>query len=119
MRVKVKNVLYKHKNSYSFLQPEFFIHEGDEVETPKWAKDSLCLTTGDDQWPVRIIERSRVVEIDNSPVSISTDDVAAKTIMVAGSRGETYTVTIDKTGTTCTCKGFQFRGTCKHISQAQ
>lgn len=33
---------------------------------------------------------------------------------VIGSKGEKYTVTQTETGLVCSCKGFQFRGQCKH-----
>jgi hypothetical protein len=42
---------------------------------------------------------------------------------VAGSHGETYRVRVRMAGDdaqegTCTCQGFRFRGTCKHIAAA-
>ena len=38
------------------------------------------------------------------------------TAQVSGSKGQTYTVSRYPNGRTyCTCKGFQFRKTCKHI----
>ena len=39
-----------------------------------------------------------------------------KTRVVVGSKGEKYTVTETESGVTCSCKGFQFRGQCRHIS---
>lgn len=114
MQVKVKNILYPKSHLYACPQPEYFVYEGDEVESPKWAKDSLCLTTNNKDFPIRIIDRSRIVEINSA--KMQQFEPRDKVIMVKGSRGETYTVTIDKNGASCTCKGFQFRGSCKHIT---
>lgn len=33
--------------------------------------------------------------------------------LVVGSKGETYTVNLDEG--TCTCAGYTYRGTCKHV----
>jgi uncharacterized Zn finger protein len=38
-----------------------------------------------------------------------------KTIKIAGSKGAFYTVTVHGTKKTCTCAGFSFRRSCKHI----
>lgn len=43
--------------------------------------------------------------------------VQPKTLTVAGSRGASYTVRLRENGqTSCTCPGFGFRRTCKHLT---
>jgi len=40
-----------------------------------------------------------------------------KTWTVEGSRGSKYTVIRNKSSWTCTCPGFQFRRSCKHVQE--
>jgi len=46
-------------------------------------------------------------------------DITIKTWSVAGSRGDTYTVSLDNDQYSCTCSGFRFRGACRHIAGVQ
>ena len=71
--------------------------------------------------PLRIDTRGRKFkEIANTfgfeePVK----DSNLKTWSVAGSKGDSYTVTLDKNRYSCTCSGFRFRGACRHIAGVQ
>jgi len=46
-------------------------------------------------------------------INLFTEKKAQNGRTVVGSSGQTYTVTED----TCTCPGFTYRGTCKHMGQ--
>jgi len=115
MKVKVKNPFYG--PTWPF-QPEFYYHEGEVVATPKWVDyPAISLTTGQKQFPVRIVPKEWIVEIDGE-VNIHVEkNPIERTFTVAGSKGSSYTVTVGPKLKTCTCQGFQFRHTCKHIAQ--
>lgn len=44
---------------------------------------------------------------------------AGETWQVAGSKGNTYTVSLSNGRYSCTCQGYQFRSRCKHIQDIQ
>jgi hypothetical protein len=63
--------------------------------------------------PIRIDRRGRKFElVEPSPFDVPTDSTSLL-IEVAGSKGAVYY--IDTEARTCTCPGFTFRGSCKHI----
>ncbi len=48
-------------------------------------------------------------------------DKKATTVIVPGSKGNQYTVTLNENGTAryCSCPAFRFRGACKHCGYAE
>ena len=61
--------------------------------------------------PIRIDKRGRKFEeLKKNPFKT---EVKSELIEVLGSKGNKYF--IDPEAKTCTCSGFTFRGTCKHI----
>lgn len=54
--------------------------------------------------------------VDSALWGISVEQ-PAHIVSVAGSRGATYEVNLEEGS--CTCAGYQFRGRCKHLAQAQ
>ncbi len=114
MKVKIKNTMWERRTSYFFEIPEYNEYEGDEVQV-KWVTPSqLAITTGNPEFSFRVLERSLIVEIDGKPYTY--ESAKPQTKIVKGSKGQEYTVTLGKKPH-CTCTGFQFRHTCKHITE--
>lgn len=82
--------------------------------------DSVRIS-GDIKMPVRVISFAKIVSWNGKPFkykssSKSPSAMEAKTFKVAGSNGNTYQITVSSDGhKRCSCPGFGFRGTCKHI----
>ena len=111
MKLKVYNSMYDRRTSYFFRIPEFNFYEGDEVKV-KWCKpEELAVSTGNPEFPFRIIQRKWIREIDGKPYSFEVKDKEETVRLVQGSNGKVYEVT----GHSCTCPGFTFRGSCKHL----
>lgn len=97
---------------------EFNEYTGKIVPNPKWvSSDSICLSTGDTQFPFRIIDRERIIGLgEAAPVAAPRSE----TFLVQGSKpGTTYTVTRDGSHWSCTCVGFGFRKDCKHVRKCK
>jgi len=121
VELKVKNVMYPYRDRYArhMFIPEFNYYKG-QVVYEKWYKpDQVGLTTGEDWFKVRRLDLHRIVEINGVEIEPIPEVIpsTAKVFTVLGSKGEEYEVTFDGPNSKCTCKGFQFRGTCKHIAQ--
>lgn len=119
MRVKVFNTQWLHRTSYFFAVEEFHEYEGEEVRV-KWAGTHELALRTDDPVGLRIIQRRHIREIDGQPYEYieGISAVQDRTITVQGSKGKSYTVTIGSTKN-CTCPGFTFRGSCKHIAELE
>ena len=114
MRVTVRNQLYSMKDRYAYPIPEFNTYEGEQVANPKCVTPgTICLSTGNPDWPIRILDADSIVSVDEDVKTVSVAD--NKVFQVAGSKGASYTVTIGPKSRTCTCPGFGFRNTCKHV----
>ena len=119
MRVTTINPLYAEPNRYAFPQPKYQTYEGEQVPAPKWCPPgTVALATGNPNWPVRVIDASLIVSVDDATVTTAKINSDVRTVTVAGSKGESYIVTITPRGKTCTCQGFGFRHTCKHVLAA-
>jgi hypothetical protein len=120
MKIVAKNPMWDRKHLFFMHISEYDTFYGELLPIPKWAEaDSLCITA-DIPSKMRIIPKRLIVSIDDTaqkPV-VAKPIKPIKTFNVKGSKGEIYTVTIDGKHSTCTCTGFGFRRTCKHIKEA-
>jgi hypothetical protein len=115
MKVKVQNPQFNRPGIWMFDQPEFFEYEGEEVQV-KWLNPGqIALSTGNPEFPFRVLNRTTIVSIDNQAVEQKESTV--KTFTVKGSKGDSYTVTVNAGKSHCTCSGFQFRKSCKHVKE--
>jgi len=115
MKIKVLNPQFNRPGIWMFDQPEFFEYEGEEVQVKWLMPNQIALSTGNLEFPFRVLERSRIVSINNK--AMEQKDSAIKTFSIKGSKGDTYTVTINSGKMHCTCSGFQFRKSCKHVKE--
>jgi hypothetical protein len=114
MDITVQHNLYGRKTTS--------VYSGEEMPLPKWVEyPAIALSTGDRQFPVRIIAKNNIIKINDNIVEpkFVAEPVAKRIIKVSGSKGSTYLVTIDGKYKSCTCSGFQFRRNCRHIVEVQ
>ena len=64
--------------------------------------------------PLKIDTRGRTFE-DLGEATAPEPDVITR----MGSKGEVYYITNEGPDYTCTCPGFKFRGSCKHVAEIQ
>ena len=113
MKLKVKNTMWDRRQAYFFEVPEFNFYEGDEVKVKWVGPEDIAVSTGDKEFPFRVIQRKLIVEIDGKPYEFKPKQQKEQVRLVEGSKGKIYKVTSHS----CTCPGFTFRGTCKHVTE--
>ena len=93
------------------------ILRGEVLKSYRWLTDREFCLTGDDTWPVRVINLGNVVRMRFESGSGTEVNTAVRTWEVTGSGGNRYLVTRDAAGWSCDCKGFQFRRNCRHVTE--
>lgn len=96
-------------------RPDFIIFEGTVLPSYKWLSDKEFCMSGDNDYPVRVISMSSVEHLDLVSGEFKEINSSPQSFIVAGSKGTRYTVTRTRSSYTCTCPGFTFRKTCRHI----
>jgi hypothetical protein len=116
--LKCLNPYSKNRDRYAInmMPQEFDIFEGTIVPNPRWFDPTdIALTTGDRKFPIRRIARSAILAVNDTITNFTPIKNDRIEVIVQGSKGNTYVVTKENGKSSCTCTGFSFRRTCKHI----
>lgn len=116
--IKVRNPIWPMRKAYATYVhiPEFNTYTGRVVSDHRAIKPGqIGLTNDDPKFDLRVIDVERIVGFEGTVVAISKTE--SKTWAVQGSKGKTYTVTLDHGRYECNCPGFQFRRSCKHVDE--
>ena len=116
--VTVSNPLVASAHLYAKgVVPKTLTFTGTVFPTQKWqdAHKVFNLSTGQKQFQFREIELGSVIAVDGVAQKIKVDPPKTRVWVVKGSKGNDYTVTETAGRRTCTCTGFGFRRTCRHI----
>jgi len=123
--LKVENVQWQYRDAYHSKDhiKEFNEYSGTIV-CDKWhGEHRIGLTTTIHKFPVRVLQRHRIVEVNGTPVNYKEAAVEVappyEEYTVPGSKGNTYKVTVNDGVVMCTCPGYQYRGDCKHVNSLE
>ena len=119
--IKVRNPIWPMRKAYaSYVHiPEFNVYTGRVVNDHRAVKPGqIGLTNDDPKFDLRVIDLERIVGVNDTVVTpVEKTEPTVKTWTVQGSKGKTYTVTLDHGRYDCSCPGFQFRKSCKHVDE--
>lgn len=117
--VKVRNPLYHARDRYAngYIGPEFTEYTGTVVHEKWYGDDKIGLTTDVRGYPIRVLSRANIVEVSGAKVDYQPAKSSREVITVQGSKGQTYIVTKENGKASCTCPGYSFRKSCKHVQE--
>lgn len=117
--VKVRNSLYYARDRYAngYVGPEFTEYTGEVVHQKWYGDDKIGLTTDMPHFPVRVLSRENIVEVSGAKFDYTPVKSNRETITVQGSKGNTYIVTKENGKATCSCPGYSYRKSCRHIDE--
>jgi hypothetical protein len=115
--VKVRNSLYHARDRYAngYIGSEFNEYTGVVVHEKWYGDDKIGLTTDVRGYPVRVLSKANIVEVSGAKVDYTPVKSEREVITVQGSKGNTYIVTKENGEVACSCPGFQYRKSCRHI----
>jgi hypothetical protein len=131
MRTQFQNPTPGSKVSITFEFNSYVIgHQGPVAQTVTGVVDQATkftppnfirlITDFDSPVPIREIPLSRITNLeytDGRTAERQTVQSDTRTWIVDGSKGARYTVIQSQNKWTCSCPGFQFRKSCRHIAE--
>jgi hypothetical protein len=122
LTIRVKNDMYDRRDRVAYYVPPYHDYTGEIYPNPKWVKDdSFCLTTGDEQFPFRIINKESIIHgwllSERGVIPSSKSEAPSSTTYQVQSKGKTYLVTRSGNKLSCNCTGFSYRRTCSHVKE--
>ena len=113
--IKVLNPVWHMRDRFAQDIKQYNTFTGTIVPTLRgYGNDVLCLTTGQKQFPVRVIDRDRIVGLDEDKKPSQNN---YESWVVIGSKGSKYNVSRNDKHFECSCPSYQFRRSCKHINE--
>lgn len=99
---------------------------GTVIKSPNWlAPDQIAIAPGpknifgQEMSPFHVISLKHVVESKTHELTITKTVEEIQTWAIKGSKGNEYTVMRIANGYSCTCPGYTFRKSCKHLSMVE
>lgn len=117
--IKVENILWPSRHLYAtgLVSSQYNYYTGTIMREKWFEADEIGITTNNPDFPFRRIRRERILEVNGAQVKFTPPVKVERTVtQVAGSKGNTYTVIKEGSRASCTCPGYSFRKTCKHLS---
>jgi hypothetical protein len=111
---RYKQNFYNSTSEYTDMVLEGIVLPNNKLARP----NSFTLRVNCKNVPIREIGLDHVINleyVDGTKATKGKVIDSTKTLVVKGSRGDTYVVTKEGTKKSCTCPGFMFRKTCKHL----
>ena len=117
--IKVLNPLWhtRHRGALGAVGHEFNTYTGTIIRQ-KWFKPhEVGITTGDKNFPFRVINVERIVEVGGATVDYTPTKTDTITKTVQCSKFATYVVTKNGNNVHYTCRGHSFLKTFKHVQE--
>lgn len=117
--IKVRNALYdvRHRYANGYVGPEFQEYTGTIMREKWFSDDEIGLTSDTPGIKIRRINKSRIVEVNTATFDYTPVKSSRETIVVQGSKGNTYVVTKENGKVSCSCPGYSYRKSCRHIDE--